>query len=151
MSNLNELKRLENDLKSSEDLRKNLDEAVRRIAAEGKAQNDGEIMVAAAKELGYDITIAALEQARAETEALDPEELQAVAGGVDNHGKGRCDEGANFVCSYVNRGFFEDEYEHDGFCFTGWHCYTVTLHTDTNEIDVSCWSDHRCVLAYLRD
>ena len=149
MSNMDELKRLESDMKASEELRKNLDEAVRRIAAEGKAQNDGEVMVAAAKELGYDISIAALEQMRAETEDLDSEELQAVAGGVDNSTKGQCDE--DFICSFVDRGKFEDEKGHDGFCFTGWHCYTVTLHTDTNEIDVSCWSDHRCVLAYLRD
>jgi hypothetical protein len=74
MSNLDELKRLENDMKAAEELRKKLEDPPSDIAAEGKAQNDGEIMAAAAKELGYDISIAALEQAKAE--ALNPAELE---------------------------------------------------------------------------
>ena len=72
MKHSEELKRLEEDLRGSEEIQKKLDEACRRIATEGKSASDGEIMVAAAKELGYDISIAALEQARAEAEkALD--------------------------------------------------------------------------------
>ena len=150
MSNMNELKRLENDLKSSEDLRKKMDEAIRRIAAEGKAQNDGEIMVAAAKELGYDISIAALEQAKAESEAMDQEELQAVAGGVKNYWEGSCDDN-NFLCIISYRGTVEDEYGHDACCVTGWHCLTVTMHTDSNDKDAACWSDFQCFLAYKHE
>ena len=46
MSNLVELKRFENDMRASVELQKKLDEAVARIVKEGKAGNDGEIMVA---------------------------------------------------------------------------------------------------------
>ena len=121
MSNLNELKRFENDLKANKELRKKLDEAVKRIAAEGNAQSDGEVMAAAAKELGYDVSVAALEQAKAEAETLDPEELAAVAGGIE-----------------------EDEYGHDIFCLAVWHCLTVTLHTESENKSVACWADYWC-------
>lgn len=38
-------------------------------------------MVAAAKELGYDFSIAALEKSTAEAEPLDPAEYENIAGG----------------------------------------------------------------------
>ena len=126
---MEELKRLENDMKASEELYKNLDEAFRRIAAEGKAQNDGEIMVAAAKELGYDITIAALEQAKAEVEQLDLEALEAVAGGETSS-----DDPALL-----------DEYGHSQWCVVAWHCFTAAIHTQSEEKKLACWSDYRCM------
>ena len=127
MSNLNELKRFEQDLRASEELRKKLDEAVKRIAAEGKAQSDGEIMVKAAKELGYEISIAALEQAQAEAEHLDPAELGQVAGGLGDKVDGD---------------------DHDAWCLTIWHCFGATLHTTPSEDNrkVTCWSDYRCLM-----
>ena len=127
MSNLNELKRFENDLKANKELRKKLDEAVKRIAAEGLAQSDGEVMAAAAKELGYDVSVAALEQAKAEAETLDPEELAAVAGGFGDK---------------------EDGDGHDAWCLTLWHCFATTLHTTSDEDNekATCWSDYRCMM-----
>ena len=155
MSNLNELKRLESDMKASEELRKNLDEAVRRIAAEGKAQSDGEVMVAAAKELGYDITIAALEQARAESEALDPEALKSVAGGMGDYDcegnnymdNPSCDDN-NYMCFANYHDRVEDEDEHGAWCFTAWHCFAATLHTDQMDKHIACWSDYKCMMAW---
>ena len=76
-----ELKRLENDLKANG----KLDEAAKRIAAEGKAQSDGEIMVTAAKELGYDISVTALEQARADAEPVPHEALAEATGGEKHY------------------------------------------------------------------
>ena len=137
---MEELKRLENDLKNNEELRRKLDEAVRRIAAEGKAQSDGEVMVAAAKEMGYDVTIAALEQAWAESQQLDPEALADVAGGVEH--KYGCT--SDYACTGIINDIISDEYNHDGFCITAWHCYMATLHTGSKEKDISCWEDWVC-------
>ena len=145
MKHSDELKRLEEDLKGSEVLAKNLDEACKRIASEGQAESDGEVMVAAAKELGYDISIAALEQARAAAEELDPEALMSVAGGIDNGDhKGWCDDN-NFNCFTNYHQHIEDEDDHDGWCLTAWHCFATTLHTGQKDQDVSCWSDSTCV------
>ena len=141
MSNQNEVKRFENDLKANKELRKKLDDAVKRIAAEGLAQSDGEVMVSAAKELGYDISITALEQAKAEAEALDPEELAAVAGGVEN--QDLCS--SIYACDDIFNETYIDEYGHDSWCMTAWHCLAATLHTDAQDQDVTCWKDYQCL------
>ena len=126
MSNLNEFKRFESDLKNSEELQKKLEEARQRIADAGQAKNDGEIVVAAAKELGYDITIAALEQAMAEAEPVDPAELGQIAGGFGDKVDGD---------------------NHDAWCLTAWHCFAATLHTTAAKENrkETCWSDYLCV------
>ena len=144
MSNFDELKRFEKDLKANEELRKALNDACKRIKDAGQAQSDGEIMVSAAKELGYDVSIAALEQARAETEALDPVALQAVAGGVHNVGKDKCPENPNFMCDVNYHSEWEDEEGHDAWCMTGWHCAAATLHNDTEDKHAYCWQDYKC-------
>ena len=75
------------------------------------------------------ITADDLERNFAEKESLDPNELASVAGGMDSWG--------------------EDEYGHDAWCVTLWHCHYVTLHTsnETNR-QVACWSNHRCTMEY---
>ena len=123
---MEELKRFENELKNNEELREKLNTVIRRIVDEGKYGSDGEVMVAAAKELGFEITIASLEQARAEAEELDLEALKAVSGGQGNDSMPT------------------DEKGHDGWCVAVWHCFTAMLHTDTDSPNVSCWSDFLC-------
>jgi len=78
---MDELKRFEDDLRNNAALRKRVNEACKRMTDEGQAKSDGEIVVAVAKELGYEFSIAALEQSQAEEQELDPEELEQVAGG----------------------------------------------------------------------
>ncbi len=56
---MEELKLFEADLRNNPELRKQLEEAIRRIAEEGQAQSDGEVMVKTVKELGYELSIAA--------------------------------------------------------------------------------------------
>ena len=141
---MNELKRFENDLQNSAELRKNLEAALKRITEEGRVKSDGETFVAAAKELGYDISIAALEQRQAEVEALDAAELENLAGGQTHYGI--CDE--NYVCNFIYATEHEDEYGHDCSCMTGWHCATITLHTGSEDKTTKCWSDYTCFLAY---
>ena len=140
MSNLDELKRFENDLRGSEELRKRMDETVKRIVDEGKAANDGEMLVAAAKELGYDISIAALEQAKVEAEELDPEALEAVAGGEHTN----CPDSNNYYCFAIYGSQIEDEYGHDFWCATAWHCYAITLHTESKAEYIACLYDFNC-------
>ena len=139
---MEELKRLENDMKASEELRKNLDEAVRRIAAEGQAQNDGEAMVLAAKELGYDISIAALEQAKAAAEDLDAEDLEKVSAGHSD----MCEKDYFCVMNYHTDD--EDNEGHDIWCLAAWHCMGAALHTEGGTKDEACWSSYKCVLAF---
>ena len=137
---MNELKRFENDLRASIELQKKLDEAVKRITEEGKAKNDGEILVAAAKELGYDISIAALEQAKAEAEPMDPAELEAVSGGKKTHNS-EYFNGCGLLWEQDN----VDEYGHNMWCIATWHCLTALCHNDSKEKDITCWSDYKCV------
>lgn len=128
MSSTDDLKRFMDDLEASEELRKKLDETVRKIAEAGTVASDGELMIAAAAELGYSVSVADLERATAEAEAedLDDDELGAVAGGLKP----------------------EDEYGHDAWCLTAWHCFTATLHTDSKRKYVSCWSNYECAFVY---
>ncbi|MDO4539093.1 MAG: hypothetical protein Q4B54_13095 [Coriobacteriales bacterium] len=130
MSDLSELSRLEDDLEKDEGLRKKLDEAARRIAEEGKAGSDVEAISAAAAELGYDVSVADLERASAEGADVDDAELELVAGGF---------------------GTKEDEYGHDVWCFTAWHCTAATLHTETKSHEVACWSDYMCFFVVNHD
>ncbi|MBP3901881.1 MAG: hypothetical protein J6D53_10605, partial [Blautia sp.] len=68
---MEELKRFEDELKNNEELKKKFDEAIRRIAGEGLAKSDGELMSMAAKELGFDISVSASEKAKAREEVAD--------------------------------------------------------------------------------
>ena len=134
---MNELKRFDNDLKNSEELRKKLDETATRIRNEGQAESDGDLIVRAAKELGYDFSIADLEKRKAEAEPLDPAEFEEVAGGkavipFD-------------ICWSLWTQNHVDEYDHNALCTVTWHCYMAMLHTETNEKDMSCLADYSCV------
>ena len=131
---MDELKRFENDLKGSEELRKKLDETAARLKNEGQVKSDGELLVAAAKEMGYDFSIADLEKSTAEAEPLDQAEMESVAGGAG----WRCGQ------FYLFNGDLEDEHGHDTWCVTLWHCLSATLHTEANETEASCWSNYKC-------
>ena len=133
MNNNTELTRMEDALRSDEELRKKLEEACKTIAESGEAKNDGEVMVKAAAELGFSITIEELERAFASAEELSEEELNNVAGGFDD-------------CSSSDIG--EDDKGHNNWCLTAWHCATVTLHTKTTTHAEACWSNNLCVLVY---
>ena len=75
------LKKLENALKEDKELAAKFEAELKRIAQEKDAANDGEAFVKAAKAVGFEITVADLENASAETQELDPEELGHSAGG----------------------------------------------------------------------
>ena len=71
----------EKDLRGSEELRKKLSVELAKIAKEKSVESDAEAMAKAAQTLGYDFTVADMEKANAETQELDPEEMEQAAGG----------------------------------------------------------------------
>ena len=75
------VRKFEKALRESEDLQVRLAEELKKIAEEKSALNDAEAMAKAARALGYDFTVADMEKANAETQELDPEEMEQAAGG----------------------------------------------------------------------
>ena len=75
------VRKFEKDMRGNEELRKKLFEELKKIAEEKSAESDAEAMAKAAQALGYDFTVADMEKANAETQELDPEEMEQAAGG----------------------------------------------------------------------
>ena len=75
------LKKLENALRENKELAEKFEAELKRIAREKDAANDGEAYAKAAQAVGFDITVADLEKASAETQELDVEEMEKGAGG----------------------------------------------------------------------
>ena len=134
MNNKSEtIKRFEEALSADESLRNKFEAAIKKITDEGTAQSDGEVMVKAAKELGFEISIDEMERFFAEMQEIDDNELENVAGGR----KIKFDEGSKRT----------DEYGRNLYCLGLWHCYTGFLHTDTESKEASCWKNYSCILA----
>ena len=76
------VKKLENALNEDKELAAKFEAELQRITKEKDAANDGEAFVKAAKAVGFDISMADLEKAHAETQEMDPEELGNSAGGL---------------------------------------------------------------------
>ena len=138
-----EMLRLEKDLNASEELREKLNLEIERIAKSGEAKCDGEVMVKAAAALGYQLSISELEQAQAEMQELDLEEMDAVAGGFDENRQGEeCFADYTCMCNWNTKN--EDENGHNAWCVTVWHCHVISMHTETNSKKVTCFTDYLC-------
>ena len=133
------IKKFEEALSADENLRNKYEAALKKIADEKLAESDGEAMVKAAKELGFEISIDEMERYFASIQELDDEELENAAGGADGHdapeGRSKCDDDAIAIAMKVR-----DEHGHDGACLATWHCATAFLHTETESKRVLCWS-----------
>ena len=75
------VRKFEKALRESGELQRRLVEELKKIAGERSASNDAEAMAKAAQALGYDFTVADMEKAHAETQELDPGEMEQAAGG----------------------------------------------------------------------
>jgi len=139
-----ELKRLENDLKANG----KLDEAAKRIAAEGKAQSDGEIMVTAAKELGMISPSLRWSRPGRKRSLWISRRWQRPPAGKNIIIT--VSPRTNYVCTANYGSETEDEYGHDAMCLTVWHCATIALHTESKDKQVNCWKDYLCYLVNLR-
>ncbi|MCR5748096.1 MAG: Nif11-like leader peptide family RiPP precursor [Lachnospiraceae bacterium] len=76
-----ETKKFLTALKENKDLETKMEEAVNRIFEEGKITSENDVYVAAAKELGYEITVEDLEKISPKVEELESDSLDEVAGG----------------------------------------------------------------------
>jgi len=118
---IDRLKKFEEALKASRDLAERFEAKLKSIGEEKSAANDKEAFAKAASALGFELTEADLEKAAAESEQLDPGELDAVAGG------------------------FEDE----EWCLFDYCCFTAYHHPKHKEGDLEpCWKDFGCVTVY---
>ena len=69
-------------LKESKELLEKYNAAKKRIIENKEAANDDEVLVKAAAEIGYTLSIAELERVSAEAEELNDDDLAIVAGGA---------------------------------------------------------------------
>ena len=113
----------ETALKESKELQAKFAAAQKRIVENKEASSDGEVLVKAAAEIGFTLSMAELERCFAQSEELSDEDLDKVAGGVDNGS-------AN-----------------DTWCVKDYACYFVYKHDSTNKL-AACFSDYNCFQFY---
>ena len=133
MKKTEEMMRFDRDLKADPELVKKFSEATKEASESGTCKGDIEVIARAANSLGYEISMEEMERSVAEKEEMDPAEM---AGG----GKSECD--------YFWKTDYEDEYGHNKYCVTLWHCENITLHTETNDHGARCFSDYQCSEIY---
>ncbi len=138
--------KFEKALSVDENLRNKYEAALKKIADEKLAESDGEAMVKAAKELGYEISIDEMERSFAAIQELDDEELSDAAGGeVSKISKTKSKSKKPCGTAIMKAQKAEDENGHGGFCLGVWHCFTAFLHTDSDSDGVACLADYRCI------
>ena len=121
---------LETALRADESLAKQYQEALAQ-AKDAGASNDAEAIAFAAKAVGYDLPAEEIQKFIADQAELSEDDLEAAVGGI--------------------RIFDADVYESTGddiWCVAQWHCYTAYRHTETENEQVACWSDYRCLAVY---
>ena len=139
MSKSEEMLRLERDLTEQTELGKKLDAEIKRIAAAGEAECDGEAMVKAAAALGYTITMEELERSAADLEMLEDDELEAAGGaGIRRPPQRQPNQSSTMKPA-------EDDKGHDSLCYRTWHCFINFLHTETKSENVACWANYFCI------
>ena len=99
MGNSDNLLKFQEALKNDPEKKKKYDEIIKRIVEEKSAENDGEAIVKAAGELGFDVSQEEVEHALFEKQEVEDDELDRVAGGKWCPGK-------NYECVLV--------YKHSG-------------------------------------
>ena len=113
----------EKALSEDKDLAQKYEAIIKRITDNKEADSDGEALVKAVAEVGYDIPIEELERSYAAIEEASDEMLDTISGG----------------------GFGEDdEYGHELHCLYVWHCFGIVLHTETKNKQAACWKDYLC-------
>ena len=133
-----EIIRFEEALNADENVRNEFEAAFKKITDEDGAQSEVEAMAKAASELGFEISIDEIERVFAEMQELDEDELANVAGGKQRGVRHGCDD-------TIAKGLDQpDEHGHNLFCITLWHCYAITVHTQTDNKEAGCWSDYKC-------
>lgn len=122
------LKKFEEAMKVSKTLAEKFQAEFVRLIREKIASSDGEAVIKAAKEVGFEVTLADLEKAQAEAQNLDQEELDAVAGG-----------GNEDIAPAKER--FETV------CALDYSCHDIFLHNHKHKQGEKepCWHDYLCM------
>ena len=120
------LKEFEEALAKDKELQEAFDENCKKIVEAKEAENDGEVLVKAAEQLGWSLSMEELERIYADKEELSEEDLEQISGGDYSDVR------------------YEDEHGHTTSCVVFWHCYTVMRHTDSEDHYVACWADYSC-------
>lgn len=94
MGNSDNLLIFEEAMKNDPEKKKKYDEILKRIVEEKSAKNDGEAIVKAAGELGFDVSQEEVEHSLIEKQEVEDDELDRVAGGKWCPGK-------NYSCALI--------------------------------------------------
>ncbi len=116
MSKSETLVAFEAALKESKELQEKFAAASQRIAENKEAESDGELLVKAAAEVGFTLTMEELERAFAQIQELNEEELGNVSGGASNT-QDLCWK--DYSCSFV---YHHDSTDKDDFCAFDYFC-----------------------------
>ena len=103
-------------LQESKELQEKFVAAQKRIIENKEAESDGELLVKAAAEVGFTLTMEELERAMAQKQELNDEELDNVAGGASNT-QNLCWK--DYSCSFV---YHHDSTDKDDFCALNYFC-----------------------------
>ena len=103
-------------LKENKERQEKFEAAAKRIVENKEASSDGEMLVKAAAEIGFTLTLEELERAFAQMQELNEEELGNVAGGVSNTDS-LCWK--DYSCSFV---YHHDSTDKDDFCAYNYFC-----------------------------
>ena len=86
------------------------------------------------------------ERLDAEREEVSDDEL--VNASAAEEGDLFCWKDWGCIASWRLSPYDEDEKTHNVWCITAWHCFTATLHTDTETENAACWKNLGCVALY---
>jgi predicted ribosomally synthesized peptide with nif11-like leader len=103
-------------LKENKELQEKFAAAQKRIVENKEASSDGEVLVKAAAEVGFTLTMEELERFFAQSQELCDEDLDKVAGGAAA--------------------------KNDDWCWFDHHCYIAFLHTDDGSTTANCWDNY---------
>jgi predicted ribosomally synthesized peptide with nif11-like leader len=103
-------------LKENKELQEKFEAAAKRIVENKEASSDSEVLVKAAAEIGFTLTMEELERAFAQIQELNEEELENVAGGAAA--------------------------KNDDWCAFSHHCYIAFLHTYDGSTTAACWDNY---------
>ena len=123
MSQSENIRAFEAALRESKELQAKFAAAQKRIVENKEASSDGEVLVKAAAEIGFTLSMAELERATAQMQEINDEELKQVSGG-----------------------FSGGDYAPDNYatCLGAYYCHYVWAHDEDGFKNRACWNDYIC-------
>ena len=95
------LKKIEEALRGDRALAEKFKVELKRLIEEKSVANKDEALVKAAQEVGFEVSLADLDKAKAAVQELDPEEMSKVAGGEDDKPFAPAEEVGNCFINYL--------------------------------------------------